>query len=65
MDVLYEGAKLEVKCDLGYTIDGPSYVYCNEDLEWNEELKGCKGEQTCMYISTHIILVHNTHTNID
>ncbi|XP_060862750.1 mucin-3B-like [Metopolophium dirhodum] len=42
VDVLNEGAKLEVKCDLGYTIDGPSDVYCTDDLEWNEELKGCK-----------------------
>lgn len=48
-----------MKCDLGYTIDGPSYVYCTEDLEWNEELKGCKGEQTCMDINI------STHTNID
>jgi len=50
LDVLNQGAKLEVICDIGYTIDGPSYVYCNEDLEWSEELKGCKGEQMCIYI---------------
>lgn len=43
LNVVYEGAKLEVTCDLGYTIDGPSFIYCNELLEWNEELKGCKG----------------------
>lgn len=58
MDVHNEGAKLEVICDIGYTIDGPSYVYCNEDLEWNEDLKGCKGEQTCMYINI------SKHTNL-
>lgn len=48
-----------MKCDLGYTIDGPSYVYCNGDLEWNEELKGCKGEQKSMYVNI------STHTDIN
>uniref|UniRef100_A0A2S2PKS9 Uncharacterized protein n=1 Tax=Schizaphis graminum TaxID=13262 RepID=A0A2S2PKS9_SCHGA len=50
LDVLNQGAKLGVICDFGYTIDGPSYVYCNEDLEWNEELKGCK-EHDQIYLS--------------
>ncbi|VVC28456.1 Hypothetical protein CINCED_3A016241 [Cinara cedri] len=42
LNVLNQGAKLEVTCNPGYTINGPSFVYCNEDIEWNEELKGCK-----------------------
>ncbi|XP_025196296.1 uncharacterized protein LOC112595351 [Melanaphis sacchari] len=50
LDILNQGAKLEVICDFGYKIDGPSYVYCNEDLEWNEELKGCK-EHDQIYLS--------------
>lgn len=43
LSVLNQGAKLEVTCDTGYVINGPNFVYCNEFMEWNEELKGCKG----------------------
>jgi len=43
LDVTYEGARLEVVCDVGYAVDGPSFVYCNEHLEWNDVLIGCKG----------------------
>lgn len=43
LNVLYQGAKLEVECDFGYIADGPSFVYCNEFREWNDELRGCKG----------------------
>lgn len=43
LNVVQDGAKLEVTCDLGYSIDGPSFTYCNDVLEWNEELRGCKG----------------------
>jgi len=50
LNIHNEGAKLEVVCNIGYIVDGPSYVYCNDDLEWNEEVKGCKGEKTCTYI---------------
>lgn len=51
LNVLYEGTKLEVVCDLGYNIDGPNFIYCNENFQWNEELKGCKGLITeYMYI---------------
>lgn len=43
LNVLNDGTTLEVVCDLGYTVNGPKFAYCNEDFEWNEELKGCKG----------------------
>lgn len=43
LNVVDEGAKLEVICDVGYTIDGPSFIYCDERLQWSEKLKGCKG----------------------
>jgi len=43
LNIAHDGAKLEVTCDLGYSIDGPSFIYCNEVLKWNEELRGCKG----------------------
>lgn len=43
LDVMHEGAKLQVVCDVGYAVDGPSFVYCNEHLEWNDVLSGCKG----------------------
>jgi len=44
LNVLNEGAKLEVVCNLGYIIDGPGFIYCTDHLVWNDTLKGCKGK---------------------
>lgn len=41
---MVDEARLEIECDLGFVIDGPSFTYCNEFNEWNDELKGCKGQ---------------------
>lgn len=43
INVISQGAKLEVECDVGYRIVGPSFIYCNEYLEWNDVLRGCEG----------------------
>lgn len=40
--ISYNGAKIEVECDSGFTVDGPSFIYCNQHLEWNENIIGCK-----------------------
>lgn len=41
--IVVNDAKLEIECDVGYVINGPSFTFCNEDNEWNDELKGCRG----------------------
>lgn len=65
MDIRNAGASLEVKCNLGYTIDGPSFIYCKKNglfFKWSEELKGCKGEPTRIHIS--IKPTHNKLINL-
>lgn len=44
LNVFYEGAKLEVVCNLGYTVNGSNFVYCDEFMEWNEQLGECIGK---------------------
>lgn len=52
--MISQGAKLEVECDAGYTVVGPSFIYCNEFMEWNDVLRGCQGN-FLKYI--HVIIV--------
>lgn len=37
------GARLTLKCNQGYTIDGPSILFCNKNGTWSSEPPVCKG----------------------
>lgn len=55
LDVSYNGAKIEVQCDPGYTIDGPSFIYCNQQKQWNEDIKGCKRKSIVTIYNIYVI----------
>ncbi|XP_050444264.1 uncharacterized protein LOC126847897 [Adelges cooleyi] len=50
INILESGARLDLECDVGYALDGPSSVYCTKDKEWNEELYDCKAHDH-IYVS--------------
>ncbi|XP_050540682.1 uncharacterized protein LOC126905213 [Daktulosphaira vitifoliae] len=56
INVVDQGLKLELVCNFGYTLDGPNFVYCTENLSWNEDLKDCRENEqlfhSCDFEST-------------